>query len=284
MVFLLPITAANRQTQQELLRCWHELTRVKVSHLSEEALSAMDEEYIQSLQPKRQPPKVVPAPAPAPAQPAVPKLSPEEEARQSRLKRIDEMIRKGRLETLKPMVEKYPADFDVSQLAAAASSGQEDIVRYLLLDAKIDPAGADDNGKRAYDLSSTKGVRNVFRRVAHDNPDLFDWTAAKVPSGLSEEAEAAQEKKKSDRRKGLREKMKERAVARGEPEPLEMEQELDTKPAVQIPAPTNRTGPQRLGGAAGVAGLSGMSQEMRQQIERERRARAAEARSKTAPE
>ena len=243
----------------------------------------MDEEYIQSLQPKRQPPKATPAPTPAPAQPAAPRLSPEEEARQARLKRIDEMIRKGKLETLKPLVEKYPSDFDVTQLAAAASTGQEDIVRYLLLDVKVDPTVAVDNGKRAYDLSSTKGVRNVFRRVAHDNPDLFDWTAAKVPSGLSEEAEAAQEKKKTDRRKGLREKMKERAAARGDSEQLEMEQELDTKPSVHIPAPTNRTGPQRLGGAAGVAGLAGMSQEMRQQIERERRARAAEARFKTTP-
>ena len=267
------------------MRCWHELTRVKVSHLSEEALAALDEAYIQSIQPKKQMIKPAATVTPAPAAAVVPRLSPDEEARRNRIDRIEDMVRKGKVEVLKPLFEKYPADFTPTLLGEAASAGQEEMLRYLLLDVKLDPTTSLEGNKRAYDLSSSKGVRNTFRRIAYDNPTLFDWAAAHVPSGLSEEAEAAQEKKKADRRKGMREKLKERAAARAveEEDPLEAETELDTNPAVKIPAPTGRTGPQRLGGAASVAGLAGMSADMRAQIERERRARAAEARFKTAP-
>lgn len=259
------------------MRCWHELTRVKISHLSAETLAALDEEYIASLQPKTKPIKPTPQPI-APAPVAAPKLSAEEEAKIARTKRIDEMVRKGRVEALKPMYEKYPAEIDSTLLGVAASSSQEEMIRYLILEAKVDPTVTLDNGKKAYELASTKGARNMFRRVAYDNPSLWDWTAARVPSGLSEEAEAAQNQKKADRRKGMREKLKERAAARAveeeekEPEPVQ--------PAV--PA-SSGSGPQKLGGAGGAAGLAGLSAEMRQQIERERRARAAEARFKTAP-
>ena len=256
-----------------------------MSHLSEEALAALDEAYIQSIQPKKQIIKPAATPAPVPSAPAAPKLSPEEEARRNRIDRIEDIVRKGKVEVLKSLFEKYPADFTSSLLGEAASAGQEDMLRYLLLEVKLDPTTPLEGNRRAYDLSSSKGMRNTFRRIAYDNPTLLDWSAARVPSGLSEEAEAAQEKKKADRRKGMREKLKERAASRAveEEDPLEAELELDTNPAVKIPAPTGRTGPQKLGGAAGVAGLAGMSADMRAQIERERRARAAEARFKTAP-
>ena len=255
------------------------MTRVKTSHLSEEALAAQDQAYIESIQPKRQAPKVV-APAPAPAVPAAPKLSPEEEARQSRAKRIDEMIRKGRLEALKPMFERYPTEFDASLLGVAAASGQEDILKYLILEAHLDPTTPVD-GKRAYDLSAGKPMRNAFRRIAYEHPDMFDWSAAHVPSGLSEEAEAVQNQKKAERRKGMREKMKERAAARAEEE--EAEEKARAEAAAKAPPPPTvpTTGPQKLGGGGGATGLAGLSAEMRQQIERERRARAAEARFKS---
>jgi hypothetical protein len=254
-----------------------------VSHLSEEALVAQDEAYIASLQPKKTIPKPVTAPAPSPSIPAVPKLSPEEEARQARQRRIEEMIRKGKLDTLKQAYEKYPPDILPSHLHLASASSQEELVKYLLSEAKLDPTAVVE-GKRAYEVAGSKGVRNVFRRVAHDAPDMADWTAARVPSGLSEEAEQAQNAKKNDRRKGLKEKMKERAAAKAQEEPEE-------EPAAQVQPSfletrvqgTGRLGPQRLGGTASVAGLAGMSSDMRAQIERERRARAAEARFKTGP-
>lgn len=104
-----------------------------------------------------------------------------------------------------------------------------------------------------------------------------------MPSGLSAEMEEEQDKKKTERRKGLKEKMREREARKPDiesspaPEPRRL--------AVPTTLGTAKTGPQRLGGGAdgysaraGGEGLNGLSPEVRARIERERRARAAEAR------
>ena len=258
------------------MRCWHELIRVKISHLSEEALRALDDAYIASLKTRKQPPKLLPTPIPAPYTPAVPRLSPEEEARQDRQGRLAEIVRKGRLDALKPFWEKFSSEFNPSILGIAASSGQEGILLWFLEIAKLDPTTPID-GKRAYDLASTRGARNVFRRVAFTQPEMWDWAAAHVPSGLSEEMEAGQERRKAERRQGLREKMREREKTRPEADEPEREQEIKPLPVQVQNGPT--TGPQKLGGrVGGEGGLSELSAEMRMQINRERRARAAEAR------
>lgn len=276
----------RRPTQQELLRCWHELTKLKISHLSEEALQAQDDAYMASLQPKKQAVAAKPAtPAPAPA-PAAPKLSPEEEAKLDRQRRLADMIKKGRLDALRSFVEKYRSEVTSAALGQAAADGQEDIVRYLLTDEKLDPAEPIDGNKRAYDMAQTKGVRNVFRRVAYANPTMWDWQAAHVPSGLSEEAAAEQGAKKAERRRGLRDKMREKEKARAEAVAEEEEREK-AEAAAQVAAQPKgafgglglpSSGPQKLGGRGAEGGLAGLSPEMRMQIERERRARAAEAR------
>lgn len=242
--------------------------------MSEAALKELDDAYIATLQPRKQFVKPRPTPTLALSSPVVPRLSPEEEARRDRQRRLAEMISKGRLDALKPFWEKFHSEFDHSVLGTAASSGQENVIQWLLEDAKIDPTTSPD-GKKAYDLCFTRGARNVFRRVAYDHPEMWDWAAAHVPSGLSEEKEAEQEMKKAERRKGLRVKMKEREKVRSEVEVDEPEPEVKH---AQVPVgPTS--GPQKLGGRlGGEGGLSGLSAEMRQQIERERRARAAEAR------
>ncbi|WVF65785.1 hypothetical protein IAT40_000519 [Kwoniella sp. CBS 6097] len=290
----------RRPTLQELLRCWHELTRVKISHLSEDALRALDDEYIASLQPKNRPVKSTHAPPSVPTSsvPAVPKLSPEEEARLDRRKRLEEMIKKGRLDALKPFWAKYKDDYLSSSaseiIGLAASAGQEDVLKWMIEEERLDPTQPIEspgiNGRRAYELSSTKGARNVFRRIAHAHPDWYDWVNdARVPSGLSEEKEAEQDKKKAERRKGLKEKLKEREKTRAaeeaeeaaKEEEAQRRKEAEERMRASVGAGVignGNKGPQKLGGRVGGEGLGGMSQEMRMQIERERRARAAEAR------
>ncbi|WWC68633.1 uncharacterized protein I206_102564 [Kwoniella pini CBS 10737] len=281
----------RRPTLQELLRCWHELTRIKVSHLSEDALRALDQEYIASLQPKNKPVKPTPTITPLPAAPAVPKLTPEEEAKIDRRKRLEDMIRKGRLDALKPFWTKYQAEFNSSEiLGFVALNDQEEILKYLLEEEKLDPTKPIEtsNNKRAYELSANKNIRNVFRRVAFNHPEWYDWVSdARVPSGLSDELEAEQNNKKSERRKGLKEKLKEREKQRAvgiEQDEKLAEEKQKAEEAMKVTAmtlgggSTNNKGPQKLGGKVGGEGLGGMSQEMRMQIERERRARAAEAR------
>lgn len=268
----------RRPTQQELIRCWHELCRVKVSHLSEDALAAQDEAYIASLQPKKQA-TAKPVVAAAPPKSTTPKLSAEEQARQDRRKRLVDMVEKGRLDALKSFVSRYTDEVEAGLLGIAAAAGQEEVVRYLLVEAKLDPATAIDTTKRPYDLSSTKGVRNTFRRVAFDHPTMWDWGAAHVPSGLSEEAEATQGAKKAERRRGLRDKMREKQASRADAEDEDAEpvpRESDRPAEVSGPGPRKLGG--RSGGGGGGAGLAGLSAEMRLEIERERRARAAEAR------
>ncbi|WVQ79107.1 hypothetical protein IAT38_001201 [Cryptococcus sp. DSM 104549] len=280
----------RRPTLQELLRCWHELTRVKISHFTADALQAQDDAYIASLLPKKQT-KATPVVTPQPAATPVPRLSSEEEARIDRRRRLEEMIRKGRVDSLRPFLEKHRAEFTSSPvaeselLALAASSSQEEVLRFLLEDARLDPAAPlpSDPSKRAYDTAPTKPLRNVFRRIAHAHPDWWDWAGqAHVPSGLSEEQEQEQKGKKAERRKGLKDKLKEREKARAEAAEKEEEEEREREKEerkVQAATPSGVKGPQKLGGkAAGADGLAGLSAEMRMQIERERRARAAEAR------
>lgn len=131
-----------------------ELTRVKPSHLTEDELRAQDEAYLAALRPVAQPQR----------KPEKPKLSPEEQARldaqhelADRWERVLEMARKGRLDALNGFVAKEAnplgpggvdahdpdeledAGRDETLLVYATRKGQEDIVCWLLEDARADP-------------------------------------------------------------------------------------------------------------------------------------------------
>ena len=124
-------------------------------------------------------------------------------------------------------------------------------------------------------------MRDVFRRSAGAHPEWWDWLGAgHVPSVLSQEMEEGREEKKKVRRKGLKDKIKER-------ESREVErggkvEEVAEAPVLEAPkSPEFNTGPRKLGGSSGSAdAVAGLTPEMRAKVERERRARAAEARLK----
>lgn len=297
------------QTQSELSRCLMELTRAKTSHLTEDALRAQDEAYLASL-PK---PKPIPVAAPpVPEKPKPVKLSKEEENFREKWTRLLEMVSKGRLDPLKSFWEREGANLGgvdalipdwagerkVTVLQLAAHAGHEDVTSWLLEDLHADPtvdvplakAGdPEDNdsgdasdspkppkGSRrtAYDLARNRAVRDVFRRCAGAHPDWWDWFGvARVPSALSKEMEEERDEKKKVRRKGLKDKVKEReGKVKPAPEP-------EPKHVVQEQKVRDPTGPRKLGGASGaVEGIAGLTPEMRARVERERRARAAEAR------
>jgi len=289
-----------------------ELTKAKITRFTEADLKAQDEAFLASL-PK---PKPVPAPAQPkekPAQPQPPKLTKEEELLKEKWGRVLEMVSKGRLEPLKPFWEKEHGNlvghggegFDIrvpnvageyqgqTILQVAASSGQEEIVRWLLEEkgadptidvplesSIIDPDGVTPSKRRtAYDLASTKEVRNVFRRCAGSHPDKWDWFGAgRIPSALTADQEGQRDEKKKVRRKGLKDKIKEREARQPTPEP-EPEPEVETKMVGALQE--EKTGPRKLGGTTGDNNsVLGLTPEMRAKLERERRARAAEARMK----
>lgn len=300
------------QTQSELLRCLMELTKVKITHFTEEELKAQDEAYLASL-PKPRPAPALVQPKEKVVQPQPPKLTKEEEALKDKWGRVLEMVSKGRVEPLKQFWEKEQAklmggggvgvDIRVptvvgecqgqTMLHVATSTGQEEVVRWLLDEKGADPtigvpwesAHADLDGvapsrrRVAYDLASTREVRNVFRRCAGSHPEKWDWFGAgRIPSALTADQEEQRDEKKKVRRKGLKEKIKEREArqpAAPEPEP---EPEVETK---MVGALEGETGPRKLGGTTSDNNaVLGLTPEMRAKLERERRARAAEARMK----
>lgn len=206
------------------------------------------------------------------------------------------------------MVPDWTGERGGTLLQVAAHRGQEEVTLWLLEELRADPTievpidrgniveddqdreSDDEEGTRApagsrrtaYDLARTKTVRNVFRRCAATHPDWWDWLGveqgARVPSVLTKEMEDERDKKKKTRRKGLKDRIKERESREGEqvasrtpsPPPVPVSQKKIDSPS---------TGPRKLGGSSGASeGVAGLTPEMRAKIERERRARAAEAR------
>lgn len=323
------------------MRCYQELTRVKTSFLTEDALLSLEREYLTSLKPKvtKPLPSSIHQPR-ASLVPKAPKLSEDEERLRERWRRLLEMVRKGRAEALASFWEKHAGEMGLEKeegkgllpgwlweeegagkertlLMVAVVANQEEIIRWLLEEKRADPTvpipsstskstsssappsppatpslpAEDDSSapstssstafRTAYDLASTREARNVFRRLAHSHPTWWAWTSlspsgARVPSGLSIEQETEQTAKKTERRKGLKDKMKAREAAKPLP-PVVAEVE---KPPPLPQAAKEVKGPQRLGGpeVAPQGSLNGLSPELRAKIERERRARAAEAR------
>ncbi|KNZ75105.1 Zinc finger protein [Termitomyces sp. J132] len=267
------------KTQSELARCLLELTRVKVTHFTEEALREQDEAYLQSL-PKPKPVPTVPAPEPEKPKPI--KLTKEEELLREKWTRLLEMVTKGRLEPLKAFwdregpnigsidarIPEWTGERRATLLQVATQAGHEDLILWLLEEVHASDAPKTlTKGSRqtAYDLARSKGVRDVFRRCAAAHPDWWDWLGAgRVPSVLSQQMEQVQEEKKKERRKGLKDKVR--------------------PPVEEVPKssmPQSNSMSNRLGGSTGAGeGVAGLTAEMRAKVERERRARAAEARMK----
>lgn len=304
----------RRPTQSEVIRCITEVLRVKISHLTEEALAAQDQALLDSL-PKPKP-APVPSAKPPPSEPKAgpPKLSKEEERNRDLWNRMLDMVRKGRLEPLKTFWDKQGRDLaggsnallpewldakdgaNATLLQVATSSAQPEVVRWLLEDLRVDPTipvppqlvkykdGEADEGQTAYDLAPNLETRNVFGRCAYAHPDWWDWQGkGRVKTILTPEAEAKQKREEAKRAK-MRERAKEREAAARPAVVEEAEPPKQDKPAKAVDQKP-KTGPQRLGGSGSNAAtemqsVTGLTPEMRARIERERRARAAEERMK----
>ena len=170
----------------------------------------------------------------------------------------------------------------------------EQTTQWLLEGARSDPTilapfkddGQGPNGKvsrrTAYDLAKTKGVRDVFRRVAAAHPDWWDWFGAgHVPSALTQEMEEERDEKKKVKRKGLKDRIREREAKEKERDQTQSQADEVMKPFIGATQASNNSN--RLGGASGTQeGVAGLTPQIRAAVERERRARAAEARMRTA--
>ncbi|CAO1634347.1 unnamed protein product [Jaminaea pallidilutea] len=204
-------------------------------------------------------------------------------------------------------------------LQLAAESAQEDLVQWLLVEQKANPtigvaqpplpansepatsqAPSEWPHRTAYDLlppgPSSRGARNVFRRLYAQQPDWWNWSGdsvggARVDSKLTEEMEGNQSKRRANMREKARAREKEREATNAvKQEQLAKEEAAKPAPA-PTPAPASSTTSNRLGGAGAAGGapkalrdakdkMEGVTPEMKMRIEREKRARAAEERMK----
>ncbi|KAL2834600.1 hypothetical protein BJY01DRAFT_239111 [Aspergillus pseudoustus] len=264
--------STRRATQSELMRCFKELTRVKVSQIDEAALTAAE----------------VPSKPSTPRPQQKPKLSKEEEASIMHTTQIQALIRRSKVPALMSYLTKnsIPSTFtfqpsDVQQnfrcptpLHLAANLNSPAVISALLTKAHADPTLANGEGRMPFELSGDRATRDAFRVARHDLGETkWDWETAKIPSALSK----AEVDSRSQRERQTAEE-EESARRKAELERLRKEE------AAQAALQASKRGGRVLGGIEKTAQekreeeMRGMTPEMRMRLERERRARAAEER------
>jgi hypothetical protein len=271
----------RRATQSELMRAFVELTRVKVSHIDEAALAAIQEkEKLKQEQTKTAVSK--------PVKP--PKLSEEDETAALHTNQIQSLIRRSKAPALLNYIKSndlsadfnfYPEDANhhaPTPLHLVASLSSPVLITALLVKAKADPTKQNADGKTAYDIAGDRAARDAFRTARHTLGELaWDWSVANVPSALSPEqlmqrAEAEKKEKaaldaqEAVRRKQDLEKLEKDAEAA-------KESKKDKKFGKGKTLAVEKSGAERREEEA-----RGLTPEMRMKLERERRARAAEER------
>ncbi|KAK7473986.1 hypothetical protein BaRGS_00034755 [Batillaria attramentaria] len=94
-------------------------------------------------------------------------------------------------------------------LHVASVGGHADLV-HTLLEAGCDPAVKDAAGKPPYAVAGSKETRNIFRRFRGNNPDMYNYEAAQIPSALTDEMEAEKKQREAERKKAQRKARQER--------------------------------------------------------------------------
>ncbi|KAK0668140.1 hypothetical protein QBC41DRAFT_322529 [Cercophora samala] len=255
----------RRATQNELMRSFIELTRLKVKE----------------IQPEPETPAVEPSKTAKPkeSKPVAPKLSEEEEAAIFHTTQLQSIIRRSKLPALLSYFtnNKLDANFvfqpqDTQQnhhtptpLHFAASQNSAAVIVGLIARAGADPTILNSEGKTPFDLAGDRATRDAFRVARSEaGEQKWDWEAAHVPAAL---------KKEDADKRAEREKKEEEQRRKAEEERLKKE-----GPVVKESKP-------RKGGVLGGAPLNqreeetrGLTPEQRMKLDRERRARAAEER------
>lgn len=271
--------STRRPTQGELLRCFKELTRLKISHVDEAALAAIEAR-------KRE--EVAKPPTPRPQQ-QKPKFSKEDEAAMLHTSQIQALIRRSKVPALLSYFSNnsIPTSFTFhpsdpshnprcpTPLHLASNLNSSSVVLALLTKINVDPTVANSEGKTPFELAGDRATRDAFRIARHElGESRWDWSASRVPSAISKadvdsrvekERKAAQEEE-TNRRKVEMERLK--------------KEDAEKAALLQPKKPAGRT----IGSVEKTASekreeeMRGMTPEMRMRLERERRARAAEER------
>lgn len=274
--------STRRATQNELMRSFVELTRVKVLEVDEAAIAAAK---IAAEAAAQQASALKASKAATPTKPA---LSEEEETALLHTAQLQGLIRRSKVPALlsylknnelSPDFKFHPLDSKQNfhaptALHLAASQNSAPLVSGLLVKAGADPRILNGDGKTAFDLTGDRATRDAFRVSRHElGEEKWDWEAAHVASPISK-SEAEQR----DKREKEEETKKEEDRRKAEAARLEAE-----GPKVPDKSPLGKAagrGRALALGAKREEEMRGMTPEMKMRIEREKRARAAEERMK----
>ncbi|KAF9961044.1 hypothetical protein BGZ70_008381 [Mortierella alpina] len=300
----------RRPTLSELKRAFQELTTVKVSLLTKDALHRKEQQEQEALEKAMAASDALAVKEQDPAKIQVEKSAPEAPAE---LLKLIELVKKGRVEAMSSHLLKH--GIDASQLLPLTSSteydirrtptllhlashhGQALIVKQLLEKHHADPttttvsamaneAASEDRmalmgagSFTAYDIAKDKETRNAFRRAMAKLPDAWDWVGlAHIPSALTPEMEAEQERKAKEKTRKLLEAERERKKTRESSRPGTPTGTSNSHGSSALPSGSSAPSVVGKNMASASAANSHLSPEMRMRLERERRANAAEAR------
>ncbi|KAM4064987.1 hypothetical protein HRG_004668 [Hirsutella rhossiliensis] len=261
----------RRATQNELMRSFIELTRLKVR------------EFDPAQEAKEEQPALAPTKAPS-SKPTKPKLSEEEETALLHTSQLQAFIRRSKLpallvylgnNNLSPDFEFQPSDQHhrtPRPLHLAATQNSAPLVLGILTRAGADPLVKTVEGRTAFELAGDRSTRDAFRVARSElGESKWAWDEAKVPSAITKaEADRREEREKKDAER------KESERRKAEEERLRSEGPLvaDKKPRGNTLGNALTKTPQE----RREEEARGLTPEMSMRLERERRARAAEER------
>lgn len=263
--------STRRATQDELMRSFIELTRLKIKEIRPVSRKTSPEASNKNqAAPSKQ------------SQPEAPKLTEEEETELLHTQQLQALVRRSKVPAVLSYLTKNSLDSSfrfkpldahhhaptLTHLAAAQNSAP--LVTGLLTRAGADPTIPNDEGKTAFDLAGDRATRDAFRVARHElGEEAWDWEAAKVPPPL---------KKEDAEKRSERERME---AERKEAERRKTEEERLKKEGPRVTETTKRQagrGAELSAQAKRLEEAKGMTPEQRMRLERERRARAAEER------
>ncbi|KAI8722433.1 hypothetical protein NCS52_00387200 [Fusarium sp. LHS14.1] len=262
--------STRRATQNELMRAFIELTRLKVREI--------DPAEVKEPEPGANPTKTQ-------SKPSKPKLSEEEETALLHTSQLQAFTRRSKVpallsylknNSLSPDFEFQPVEQNhhaPRPLHLAAAQNAAPLVLGLLVRGGADPTIKNDEGKTPFELAGERATRDAFRMARSELGEAkWSWDSAKVPPAMTK-AEAdkrdEREKKEADTKEAERRRAEEeRLRSEGPRVPEGRKQKGNTLSAGLTKTPQEKR----------EAESRGLTPEMRVRLERERRARAAEER------
>ncbi|KAL7804587.1 hypothetical protein V8C43DRAFT_268386 [Trichoderma afarasin] len=266
--------STRRATQNELMRSFIELTRLKVREIVPPKPGSDKANLTQS--------KSVTA-----AKPTKPTLSEEEETAILHTSQLQAFVRRSKLPALLSYLTKnelssdfefYPPEQNYHTprlLHYAAAQNSAPLVLGILTRAGANPLLKNMEGKTAFELAGDRPTRDAFRVARSELGDAkWDWDIGKVPPAMTkDEADRRDEREKqeADKKEADRRKAEEERLRAEGPKVLDQKAKKGNNVASMIA----KTPQERREEEA-----RGLTPEMKMRLERERRARAAEERIK----